>query len=255
MGLARELLRGLHVHKCCELAYLARREGEEPRVIMQAISQYASQAWPEGLDDGQGITKQSTCMGIQLYLAKNLIRYRPEQLLIVEDQISFTVNKSLYICNVDLGVLEGSFDVKDIKTSKASASDRYRDFWQFHPQLIGYAIAAQQVVKDHPVVSYTIDAIHMQVLKKGNKIECQEYTFLMNPRLEKLWWNETEQRIRDIKEIREGKRLPCMNKSCCFEYGKKCAYFSLCQEGVNAKTLGRFEEKRWDPVEREMMEI
>lgn len=248
-----ELLRGIFVHDVAEQAFRAYRRGVPVPKIMEVVMQYMEMTWPLK-EDTEKITKESTFMAVTYYLLKMFNKFRPTDFYIIEEQISFMVGEWVYICNIDTAIRQatGAFSARDLKTTRMPVGDRYRDFWALQSGIMGYAIGLQQHAPNIPIEMYVIDALHIRLLKNGPEIEHKEYPFLLTQERQNIWWAETEQRMKDVVEIREGRRMPCMNTSCCFEFNRKCSYFRLCEKGLNEETLKGFYKARWNPVLREM---
>lgn len=256
LGAKPELQRGIFVHDVCEQAYRAYRNGVDVPSIMRAVNEYMEATWPLE-EDTPKITKHSTLMALNYYLLKMFNQFRPDDFYIIEEQISFMVGDWVYICNIDTAIKEptGAYSARDLKTTSLPPGDRYRDYWSLQPGLMGYAIGLAQHAPEIPIETYVVDALHIRLLKAGPEIEHKPYHFLLTQQKQDIWWAETQQRIQDIINIREGNRMPCMNISCCFEYNRKCSYYAFCDKGINPETTCNFSRARWNPIKREMEEI
>lgn len=242
-----ELDAGIWMHAVNEVAFKMRQSGENKgKCIQDALAQ---NQWPASLAGHPKILEQDRVMAVSNYLVDGL-NVQPNQILAVEEQISFLLMPGvLYICNIDLLLKETTVVVHDWKSSGYSGS-RSKDFYSFHPAMVGYVIAAKQMWPNLPIDQYCIDMIVCQRLVKGAKIEWTPYRYLVTERDENQWWEETRQRVQDILDIRANKRVAVRNKSCCFEFNRRCPYFDICEQGANNVHHEQWEIKKWDPKNR-----
>jgi len=248
------LIRGIFFHDVCEQALRAYRKGADKDSILKVVKEYADTTWPEKAFREGKIDKNSTIKGLNLFLGLFLNKYAPEDIYIVEEQISFVISNWVYVCNIDIAIKQptGAYAALDIKTSTQSPGQRYRDYWALQPGILGYAIGLAQHNQSIPIEQYSIEATHIKLLKDGPSVECKTYTFILSQEKQSAWWTETTQRIKDIEATRESKRIPFMNTSACFEYNTKCPYFILCEQGINRQTLAGFAKAEWNPITRQM---
>ena len=263
---APELLHGIHVHAMLEHAFLARRTGTSFDEILESTEALHFDRWPPELVEFWKYDPAWTWMAILKYLTDILPTTRPENILFVEEQAQFVLSipngpeeslSALYVANLDLGILDGSFLVVDWKTSSRRPTPRFRDFYAFHPAYIGYVyLCKQSLGLTYPCHQYAIHGLHIEARKtKEAHIETSSPAYYVSDKDLAEWPIYTAQKIADILAIRSGQRKATCNHSCCFEYNRKCPYFELCEKGISASTLGNFKHARWNPIARQVEEI
>lgn len=160
-----------------------------------------------------------------------------------------------YIGRVD-GIFKriatGELYLRETKTTSSMAEARLRQL-RFDHQPVGYTYCVRQLGGDASKVSGFIGDV---ILVASSKLEFARDYFTVTDRQAESWRRQLINTVEDWRRLRaegtgklDGHDLDryYQDTERCFEYGK-CAFYDLCQYGINNDTLATFAEATWNPL-------
>jgi hypothetical protein len=167
-----------------------------------------------------------------------------------------------YIGRVD-GIFKrrttGELFLRETKTTSSQAENRLRQL-KFDHQPVGYTYCVRNLSGGlrHDIVGYIGDVILVAV----NKLEfARDYFHVSNNQAES-WRRQLINTVEDWRRLKqEAGSTPAETRinsfydldrfyqdtERCFEYGK-CAFYDLCDYGLDNDTLAQFEPATWNPL-------
>jgi hypothetical protein len=161
----------------------------------------------------------------------------------------------LYIGRVD-GVFERIYDntvwIRELKTTSKSAKDRLEAL-KFSHQTLGYIYCLRQGNPNLAIRGAMPEVVLIAAQKREAIRTCYDIAF----RETESWKNQL---FETVAEWREKARRACrlsqsqaildiyyQDTERCFDYGK-CAFYDICDYGLDNALLDDFEENTWNPL-------
>ena len=153
----------------------------------------------------------------------------------------------------------GELYLRETKTTSSQAEARLRQL-KFDHQPVGYTYCVRQLSSNgtrHNVVGYIGDVI----LVAATKLEFARDYFHVTNRQAEAWREQLIYTVEDWRALKQSAALSAdadevgafelnrfyQDTERCFEYGK-CAFYDLCDYGINDDTLGEFNPASWNPL-------
>lgn len=159
-----------------------------------------------------------------------------------------------YVGGVD-GIFERSYDRRHVpretKTTSSGAEGRLRQL-NFDHQPVGYVTCLRELPGGEDIDTFIGDVI----LIAAEKLEFVRDYFVTSAAQRQSWRVQTIRRVerwRKAKALANGKPFNevldifTQNTDDCFSYGK-CAFYDLCDYGVNPEALAKFANNTWNPL-------